>query len=88
MNQDLAHPPLPQSLKWHEDAMVGTDSWCSLPLLMKGRAGFFWHKGGLEGKKYGDNEGFPDVKPWSLGMWLRNFELDFTVGKHFGNKDM
>ena len=87
INQDMAHPPLPQSPSWREDALVGTEIWNQLPLLMKGKAGFFWGKGGLEGKKFGDNEGFPDVKPYSLGMWLRNFELDFPVGESFKSKD-
>ena len=61
--------------------MVGTDRWCMMPLLMKGKAGFARCKGGLDGGKYGDDEGFPDVQPWSLGMWLRDFELTFPVGE-------
>lgn len=48
---------------------------------MKGKAGMFWSKGGLEGGKYGDGVGWPDVKPWSAGMWLRDFSLVFDVPK-------
>ena len=87
INQDLGQPPLPQSPNWREDALIGTELWNQLPLVMKGKAGFFWGKGGLVGKKFGDNEGFPDAKPYSLGMWLRNFELDFPVGESFKGKD-
>ncbi|KAJ3530063.1 hypothetical protein NM688_g7764 [Phlebia brevispora] len=87
MSTDMAHPPLPQSPNWREDALVGTDRWCLMPLLMKGKAGFFRCKGGLEDGKYGDNEAFPDFRPWSVGMWLRDFELEFPVGEHLGKKE-
>ena len=48
--------------------------------MMKGKAGFFRSQGALEGEKYGDDVGFPDVQPWKTGMWLTNFELEFYVG--------
>ncbi|KAJ3538184.1 hypothetical protein NM688_g6555 [Phlebia brevispora] len=87
INTALAHPPLPHSLNWRKDGLVGTDRWCVLPMLLKGRAGFFRCKGALEGGKYGDSVGFPDFRPWSVGMWLRDFELELPVGEHLGKKD-
>lgn len=81
MSLYMAHPPLPESLKWKEDARVGTDQWSTIESGMTGKAGVFWAKGGLPGGKYGDGVGFPDVSLWSFGTWLRDFKLDFPVGK-------
>lgn len=53
---------------------------------MKGKGGLFWAKGGLEGGKYGDDVLFPDVRPWSMGMWLKDFELEFPVSEEPGKK--
>lgn len=81
LRMNMAHPPLPQSLHWRDDAMVGTDRWCAMDPTMKGKAGMFWSKGGLEGGRYGDGVGWPDVRPWAAGMWLRDFSLVFDVPK-------
>lgn len=87
MNQLLVMPPLPQHSNCHDpsDGRVGTNRWCSLQPLMKGKMGPFWSNGGLLEGKYGDGIGFPDVKPWSLGLWLRDFHLDFSVGTQVGD---
>ena len=86
MNQLLAMPPLPQDSHWRDpsDGRVGTNRWCSLKPLMKGKMGPFWSQGGLPEGKYGDGVGFPNVKPWALGLWLRDFHLDFPVGTQVG----
>lgn len=73
------NPPLPQSVYAKEDGQVGTENWVAFVSGMKGKAGFFKSRGGLDGGAYADNIGFPDVKPWSIGMWLREFELEFPV---------
>jgi len=80
MNIEMINPPLSQSPNWREDGKVGTNRWWALTPAMSGKAGFLWSNGGLEGGKYGDNKGFPDVQPWSLGMWLKDFALEFEVG--------
>ena len=85
-NQDIAHPPLPQSPNWKQDALVGTDEWNVVPWRVYGKAGLMRSSGGLPGGNYGDNEGFPDVQPWSLGMWLRDFGFTIPVGEHFTDK--
>ncbi|TCD60368.1 hypothetical protein EIP91_010259 [Steccherinum ochraceum] len=81
----MAHPPLPQSPNWRETGQVGTDSWLALTPVMKGKAGVFWAQGGLESRRYGDDVGFPDIKLWSLGMWLKDFELEFGISKLLPN---
>lgn len=81
-------PPLPQSLTWREDALVGTDRWISLSTKMTGNAGLFRFRGALEGGKLGDGVGFPTVEPWPVAMWLRDFELDFPVGIVLDKKDV
>lgn len=73
-------PPLPQSLNWRDDALVGTDRWISSSTKMKGNAGLFRFRGALEGGRLGDGVGFPTVEPWPVAMWLKDFELDFPVG--------
>lgn len=83
----IACPPLPQSERWKEDACVGTDRWVALTPGMSGKAGFFSAKGGLPGGAFADNVGFPDVRPFSTAMWLREFKLEFPVGDVLGKKD-
>ncbi|KAI0339046.1 hypothetical protein BDW22DRAFT_1336759 [Trametopsis cervina] len=84
---EIVCPPLPQSPKWAEDGCVGTNRWVSINSGMKGKAGLFKAKGGLEDGKMGDDVGFPDVQPWSVGMWLNEFKLEFPVGVELGKKD-
>ncbi|THH31846.1 hypothetical protein EUX98_g2351 [Antrodiella citrinella] len=64
----MAHPPLPQSPNWREDALVGTEEWRALLPVLKGKASIFWTK---------DN----DVKPqrispskYSLNLPTRSTE--------------
>ena len=57
----LAQPPLPESPTWREDAQVGTNHWWAIEPLMSGKGTVIWGKGGLEGGRYGDGVGMPDV---------------------------
>ncbi|PSS29781.1 hypothetical protein PHLCEN_2v2929 [Hermanssonia centrifuga] len=84
----VVHPPVPESLNWKEDGMVGSDQWLGCPFVMKGKAGLFWGTGGLEGGKYGDEVGFPDVRPWSLGVWIPDADIYFATGDIIGKKDV
>ena len=86
MNMALVAPPLPQSGHWRENGLVGTDRWVSITPHMRGAAGFFRAKGGLEDAKFADGAGFPDVEPWSLGMWLKDFRATFLDGEEIGKK--
>lgn len=87
MSMELVAPPLPESPDWRENGLVGTDKWMSITPHMRGTAGFFRAKGGLEGGKYGDDDGFPDVSPWSIGMWLKDFAASFSEAEEIGKKD-
>ena len=87
MSNEIVCPPLPQSPSWTEDACVGTDHWVSITPIMKGKAGFFRWTGGLQDGALADNVGFPDVQPWSLGMWLREFDLEFPAGEILDKKE-
>ncbi|KAK7691486.1 hypothetical protein QCA50_004885 [Cerrena zonata] len=80
----LVQPPLPESPKWREDALIGTNRWWGIDPLMKGKAAVIWGEGGLEGDKYGDNVGIPDLNPWKMGLWLKDFMLDFPTGEEIG----
>ena len=60
----LAQPPLPESSTWREDAKVGTSRWWAIDPLMLGKGAMIWGEGGLEGGKYGDDVGMPNVSPW------------------------
>ncbi|KAI0075586.1 hypothetical protein K474DRAFT_1370916 [Panus rudis PR-1116 ss-1] len=82
----ITHPPLPEDPNWKESAQVGTDRWWSLLFGMTGKAGLLWGEGGLEGGKFGNDVGFPDVRLIKLGMWLRDFRLSFPIGEEPGAK--
>ncbi|EKM52508.1 uncharacterized protein PHACADRAFT_149215 [Phanerochaete carnosa HHB-10118-sp] len=86
LSREVECPPLPQSDSWREDACIGTERWVSLTPAMKGKAGFFRWKGGLADGALADNVGLPNVRPWSTGMWLREFELEFPVGDVLGKR--
>ena len=81
MNLALLQPPLPQSPQWKENGQIGTDHWWNLAPLMKVKSCFFHSLGSLNDWKYGDDFGFPDVKPWNTGMWLADFALEFYIGE-------
>ncbi|KAI0339249.1 hypothetical protein BDW22DRAFT_1336398 [Trametopsis cervina] len=86
LSVEIVCPPLPQSPDWTEDGRVGTDRWISITPAMKGKAGLFKAKGGLEDGKMGDDVGFPDIQPWTIGMWLNEFQLEFPMGIELGRK--
>ncbi|KAF5317699.1 hypothetical protein D9619_012643 [Psilocybe cf. subviscida] len=67
-------PPIPASSAPEE---VGTDKWAALLPVLKGNARIVKVVGALEGGKFGDGKGFPDVMPWSTGMCLENATIDF-----------
>ena len=48
---------------------------------MKGKGTVIWGEGGLEGGKYGDGSGMPDINPWKMGLWLKDFQLEFPIGE-------
>lgn len=87
LDTSLVNPPLPQSPHWRENGEIGTEEWIGITPHMRGKAGLFSAKGGLEGGKFGDGEAFPDITPWSVGMWMRDFRLTFPVGTDVGKKD-
>lgn len=54
---------------------------------MTGKIGIFSAKGGLDASKFGDDVGFPDVSPWSYGIWIKDLELTSPEGVELGKKD-
>ena len=48
---------------------------------MKGKGTVIWGEGGLEGGKYGDDVGMPNISPWKWGLWLKDFQLEFPIGE-------
>ena len=48
---------------------------------MRGKGAVIWGEGGLEGGKYGDDVGMPNISPWKMGLWLKDFQLDFSIGE-------
>lgn len=80
----MVQPPLSESPTWREDALVGTNRWCGMDPLMQCKAAIIWGEGGLEGGKYGDDVGMSDIKPWKMGMWLKDFQMDFPVSEEIG----
>ena len=81
MDTCLVQPPLPKSPTWREDAKVGTDHWWATDPSMSGKGAVICGEGGLEGGKYGDDVGMPNINPWKRGLWLKDFRLEFPVGE-------
>ena len=54
--------------------------------VIKGKMGLIRCKGGLEDGKFGDDLGFPDVHPFSLGMWLPDAEVAWRIGMRLVKK--
>ena len=81
MDYGLVQPPLPESKTWHEDAIVGTSRWLSVDPVMSGKGAVIWGAGGLEGGKYGDDVGIPNINPCKMGLWIKDFKLVSPVGK-------
>ena len=81
MDYGLVQPPLPESKTWHEDAIVGTSRWLSVDPVMSGKGAVIWGEGGLEGGRYGDDVGMPDISPWKMGLWLKDFRLEFPTSE-------
>ena len=81
MDTSLVLPPLPESSTWREDAKVETSHWKGIDSVMKGKGTVIWGEGGLEGGKYGDGSGMPDINPWKMGLWLKDFQLEFPIGE-------
>ena len=86
------HPPLPASRGHDGDdasSVVGTDQWLSVLPSMKGKAEIVWYtpggedteSGGVQSGGYGDGVGFPKVKPWRMGIHVKNFVLEFPEGR-------
>ncbi|KLO17692.1 hypothetical protein SCHPADRAFT_913514 [Schizopora paradoxa] len=87
----LVLPPLPSSPS--DPKYAGTDTWKSLPSIMKGKIRFLWVKPGeikdAHGKpQFSDGVGFPKIEPWSLGIhWLPDTVFEIPVAELFTNKD-
>ena len=79
LDTSLVQPPLPESPTWREDGQVGTNHWWAIDPLMSGKGTVIWGKGGLEGGKYGDDVGMPNINPWKMGLWLKDFQLDSPI---------
>lgn len=83
----LVLPPLPSSPS--DPKLAGTDSWKSLPSIMKGKIRCLWVKPGeirdVHGKpQFSDGVGFPKIEPWSLGIhWLPGTTFDIPVTESF-----
>ncbi|KAJ3570145.1 hypothetical protein NP233_g4606 [Leucocoprinus birnbaumii] len=76
----LMQPPLPQGSNAEE---VGSPKWAALTPVMRG-----WTKAvkvvpGFEDGSVGDGEGFPKVKPWSVGSAMVDVDLEFPVSEWF-----
>jgi len=56
---------------------VGTEKWAAVLPVLNGSGRIVKAVGALEGGKFGDGKGFPDVVPWSTGMCLENAIIDF-----------
>lgn len=71
---NLFQPPFPAGQAPEE---VETDTWKSTLPVFRGKARVVKAVGALEGGKFGDGKGFPDVAPWSTGLCLENAMIDF-----------
>lgn len=59
------------------DELVGTERWASLTPALAGRCQAVWGKGALDspGSRWADGVGFPDVKPYALGLVWKNVSV-------------
>ncbi|KAL7270642.1 hypothetical protein RUND412_006644 [Rhizina undulata] len=81
IDMTLIHPPLPQSPRWREDAVVGTKDWIAVKPKMVGKLTGFLAGKGLRGA-LGDGREFPRVSStWSVGVWWRGLRLEFPMGE-------
>ncbi|KAI5803930.1 hypothetical protein EDC01DRAFT_726289 [Geopyxis carbonaria] len=74
---ELVSPPLVKGEKAEE---VATTVWRRVKPEMRGRVRVVWGRGGLPGGRWGDGVGFPDVRPWGLGVAWRDMEIEFPEG--------
>lgn len=67
----LVQPPLAghRSVEGDKhDELVGTSEWKAIKPEFRGKCEVVWGRGGLEGGKWGDGEGFPDMRPFLMGL--------------------
>lgn len=79
----LVQPPLP---KGEDRDLPGTDVWRSSDLqAWTKRARVMWvdQKGSEEGGLEEKGKWWPNVKPWSFGIWLQNATLEIAVPEEF-----
>ncbi|KEP48995.1 hypothetical protein V565_110650 [Rhizoctonia solani 123E] len=57
----VLQPPLTDS--------IGTEQWCIIEPGFVGQVRIMYPDPGLEGARYGDGIGFPDLQPMSVGLW-------------------
>lgn len=74
----LVQPPLPAG---DDLLLAGTDRWCTFAITAKTR------KARLMAVRVDDvdepSSSWPDVKPWSLGIWLEEATLDIPTPEEF-----
>ncbi|CAE6527829.1 unnamed protein product [Rhizoctonia solani] len=56
---------------------VGTEQWCIVEPGFAGQVRVMYPEPGLEGARYGDGIGFPDLQPMSVGLWWPKAEILF-----------
>lgn len=61
----------------HGSPIVSTEQWCSIESTYKGQPRIMYPEPALDGGKFGDGIGFPDVKPLSVGLWWPQAEIKF-----------
>lgn len=82
----LAQPPLEASSTDAEDGLVGTATWKYIsPIVFKGGVTAATVEGLLDGDgatQLGDGVGYPDVKPYTVGVeWAAGTEIDFPAAE-------
>ncbi|KAJ1305154.1 hypothetical protein OPQ81_000188 [Rhizoctonia solani] len=56
---------------------IGTEKWCTVDVGYSGHVRIMYPEPGLEGARYGDGIGFPDLQPMSIGLWCPKVDLFF-----------
>jgi hypothetical protein len=81
----LVQPPVP-SQEPDAYSMVGTDRWVWILLGLRGKAEIVRYTPGGEGSdgvklgEYADGVGFPKIKPWRLGVHIKDSIIDLPEG--------
>ncbi|CAE7226416.1 unnamed protein product [Rhizoctonia solani] len=71
LDSRLLQPPL--------TGPVGTEQWCMVAPGFAGQVRVMYPEPGLEGGRYGDGVGFPDLQPMSVGLWWPKADILFPA---------